>query len=197
MTAYLQKEQAILNWTDHGTQIKVKATLWAGAYPVDYATLILNVEDPITFSAGNVTKERIVHADTPAYVFEKFSLTSTAKTLDGKKAHSGNLVNTAATSLENIIAADVVKAYGIKVEAELVAIYEQVAEGEDGKVLYDSSKYVWNKTTGKLVLNQDDAAQLLNPIEAQIRIKFTHNVHGASDACTETSDIFVKFVQTK
>lgn len=197
VTAYLQKEQAILNWTDHGTQIKVKATLWAGAYPVDYATLILNVEDPITFSAGNVTKERIVHADTPAYVFEKFSLTSTAKTLDGKKAHSGNLVNTAATSLENIIAADVVKAYGIKVEAELVAIYEQVAEGEDGKVLYDSSKYVWNKTTGKLVLNQDDAAQLLNPIEAQIRIKFTHNVHGASDACTETSDIFVKFVQTK
>ena len=197
VTAYLQKQQSILKWTDHGTQIKVKATLWAGAYPIDYATLILNVEDPITFSADNITKERIVEADTPVKVYEKFSLMSTAKTLAGVQAHKGNLIKTNAASLAEILSAEVVKAYGIKIETELVTMYEQVAEGENGKVLYDSSKYTWNKNTGILTLKKDDAAQLLNPIVAQIRVKFTHNVHGASDACTETSDIFVTFQQTK
>jgi hypothetical protein len=197
VTAYLQKEQSILKWTDHGTQIKVKATLWAGAYPVDYATLILNVEDPITFSADNIVAERIVEDDTPVKVYEKFSLMSTAKTLAGVQAHKGNLIKTDAATIADILSADVVKAYGIKIETELVTMYEQVAEGENGKVLYDSSKYSWDKTTGILTLKKDDAAELLHPIVAQIRVKFTHNVHGASDACTETSDIFVTFQQTK
>lgn len=197
VTAYLQKEQSILKWTDHGTQIKVKATLWAGAYPIDYATLILNVEDPITFSAGNIVAERIVEKDTPVKVYEKFSLMSTAKTLAGVQAHKGNLIKTNAATIAEILSAEVVKAYGIKIETELVTMYEQVAEGENGKVLYDSSKYSWDKTTGILTLKKDDAAELLHPIVAQIRVKFTHNVHGASDACTETSDIFVTFQQTK
>lgn len=197
VTAYLQKEQSILKWTDHGTQIKVKATLWAGAYPVDYATLILNVEDPITFSADDIVAERIVEADTPVKVYSKFSLMSTAKTLAGVQAHKGNLIKTDAETIAGILTADVIKAYGIKIETELVTMYEQVAEGENGKVLYDASKYSWDKNTGILTLKKDDAAELLNPIVAQIRVKFTHNVHGSSDACTETSDIFVTFQQTK
>ena len=76
-------------------------------------------------------------------------------------------------------------------------MYEKVGEGENDKVLYDSSKYVWEPEKGILTLKQDDAAELLNPIVAQIRVTFTHNVHGASDACSETKDIFVTFQQTK
>ena len=165
VTAYLQKEQSILKWTDHGTQIKVKATLWAGAYPVDYATLILNVVDPITFSAGNIDAERIVEDDTPVKVYENFCLISTAKNLDGDQPHKSNQIKTSAKTIAEILSADVVKAYGIKIETELVTMYEQVAEGESGKVLYDSSKYSWDKTTGILTLKKDDAAELLHPID--------------------------------
>ena len=198
ITAYLQKEQAILTWKDKGTQVKVKATLWAGAYPVDYATLILTVEDPIKFSAKNITKERVVEGVTVAKVFEGFELYSTAKAADGTPAFAKtNLVNTAAGDLTSILPADVVDAFGIKITTEMVTMYEKVGEGENDKVLYDSSKYVWEPEKGILTLKQDDAAELLNPIVAQIRVTFTHNVHGASEACSETKDIFVTFQQTK
>lgn len=198
VTAYLTKKEAILNWTDPGTQIKVKATLWAGAYPMDEATLILNVEDPLTFTAGNIIKERIVEDDTPVYVFEKFALISTAKKHDGTLAFSGNLIETdpetAVSDIAEIIAGDVKKAFGITIKTEMVTIVEKT---ESGDVLYDSSKYSWVPETGLLTLKKDDAAQLLNPIQAHIRVTFTHNVHGASDACSVTRDFTVTFQQTK
>lgn len=198
VTAYLTKKEAILNWTDPGTQIKVKATLWAGAYPMDEATLILNVEDPLTFTAGNIIKERIVEDDTPVYVFEKFALISTAKKYDGTLAFSGNLIETdpetAVSDIAEIIAGDVKKAFGITIKTEMVTIVEKT---ESGDVLYDSSKYTWVPETGLLTLKKDDAAQLLNPIQAHIRVTFTHNVHGASDACSVTRDFTVTFQQTK
>ena len=198
VTAYLTKKEAVLNWTDPGTQIKVKATLWAGAYPMDEATLILNVEDPLTFTAGNITKERIVEDDTPVYVFEKFALISTAKRYDGTLAFSGNLIETdpeiAVSDIREIIADDVKDAFGIDIKTEMVTIVEKT---ESGDVLYDSSKYSWVPETGLLTLKKDDAAQLLNPIQAHIRVTFTHNVHGASDACSVTRDFTVTFQQTK
>ena len=197
VTAYLTKKEAILNWTDPGTKIKVKATLWAGAYPIDDAVLILNVEDPLTFTAGNITEKRKVEKDTPVYVYREFALISTAKKFDGTLAHSGNLINTKATAdditnITEIISADVRKAYGIDIKVEKVTIVEKT---EAGDVLYDSSKYSWVPEIGLLTLKKDDAAQLLNPIEAQIRVTFTHNVHGASAACSVTRDFTVTFNQ--
>lgn len=197
VTAYLTKKEAILNWTDPGTKIKVKATLWAGAYPIDEAVLILNVEDPLTFTAGNITEKRKVEKDTPVYVYREFALISTAKKFDGTLAHSGNLINTKATAdditnITEIISADVRKAYGIDIKVEKVTIVEKT---EAGDVLYDSSKYSWVPEIGLLTLKKDDAAQLLNPIEAQIRVTFTHNVHGASAACSVTRDFTVTFNQ--
>ena len=197
VTAYLTKKEAILNWTDPGTQIKVKATLWAGAYPIDEAVLILNVEDPLTFTAGNITETRKVEKDTPVYVYRKFALISTAKKFDGTLAHSGNLIDTEAediTNISEIISDKVKKAYGINIKVEKVTIVEKT---EAGDVLYDSSKYSWVPETGLLTLKKDDAAQLLNPIEAQIRVTFTHNVHGASTACSVTRDFTVTFNQPK
>ena len=197
VTAYLTKKEAILNWTDPGTQIKVKATLWAGAYPIDEAVLILNVEDPLTFTAGNITETRKVEKDTPVYVYREFALISTAKKYDGTLAHTGNLIKTDTkaediTNISEIISADVRKAYGIDIKVEKVTIVEKT---EKGDVLYDSSKYSWVPETGLLTLMKDDAAQLLNPIEAQLRVTFTHNVHGASDACSVTRDFTVTFNQ--
>ena len=197
VTAYLQKEKSILKWTDHGTQIKVKATLWAGAYPIDYATLILNVVDPLTFSAGDVVAERVVEDNTVAKVFSKFSLTSIAKDINGKTAHAGQLINVNADELSQIITDKVRTAYGIDFKTEMVAIYEKVGEGENDKVIYDESKYTWEESKGILTLKKDDAAKLLHPIVAEIRVTFTHNVHGASDACSVTRDIKVIFQQTK
>lgn len=194
ITAYLQKDQAQLTWKDKGTQIKVKATLWASVYPIDEATLILNVEDPISFSAASIDVPRIVEDDTPVNVWKNFSLSSTAKKFDGTVAHPGDLINREATSIKDIISAEVKKAYGIEVGVELVTIYEQT---EAGNVLYDGSKYDDTKleSDGILVLKRDDAAVLLNPIVAQIRVTFKHNVHGVGDKCSETTDIFVKFYQ--
>ena len=192
VTAYLQKEQAILTWMDKGTQIKVKATLWASAYAIDEAILLLNVEDPISFSAASIEAERIVEGDTPVNVWEKFSLSSSAKNYEGKIAHAGDLINRKATSIKDIISDAVKTAYGISVDADIVTMYEKT---EAGNVIYDSSKYEWNKEDGILTLLRDDAAQLLNPIEAQIRVTFKHNVHGTGTQCSETTDIFVTFVQ--
>ena len=190
--SYLTKEEAILTWTDPHTQIKVKATLMAGVYPIHEATLILNVEDPLTFTAGDITKQRIVEADTPVKVYEQFALISTAKNHEGKLAHTGNLINVAADSFENVLSDEIKKAYGLTIKLEKITIVERTANGD---VLYDDSKYEWNPTTGILTLKKDDAAQLLNPIVAQIRVTYTHNVHGKSEACSESKDIYVTFEQ--
>ena len=194
ITAYLEKDQAQLTWKDKGTQIKVKATLWASVYPIDEATLILNVEDPISFSAASIDVPRIVEDDTPVNVWKNFSLSSTAKKFDGTTAHPGDLINREAKSIKDIISTQVKDAYGINVGVEMVTIYEQT---EAGNVLYDASKYDDSKleSDGILVLKRDDAAVLLNPIVAQIRVTFEHNVHGVGDKCSETTDIFVKFYQ--
>ena len=194
ITAYLEKDQAQLTWKDKGTQIKVKATLWASVYPIDEATLILNVEDPISFSAASIDVPRIVEDDTPVNVWKNFSLSSSAKKYDGTTAHPGDLINREAESIKDIISTQVKDAYGIEVAVEMVTIYEQT---EAGNVLYDSSKYDDSKleSDGILVLKRDDAAVLLNPIVAQIRVTFKHNVHGVGEKCSETTDIFVKFYQ--
>lgn len=195
ITAYLKKTESILKWTDPGTQIEVKATLWAGAYPIDEATLILNVEDPLTFKAEDIVAERIVEADTPVKVFKNFTLTSTAKNYLGEIAHPGtNLINVNAADLSGILPADVKKAYNLTIATEMTTIYEQTA---NGTVIYDSSKYSWNKDTGILILKKDDAAQLLNPIVAEIKVTYSHNVHGKSDLCIESKTIKVTFQQTK
>lgn len=192
INAYLQKEKAMLTWKDHGTQIKVKATLDASGYVIDEAILILNVEDPISFSAGDIKKQRIVENDTPVNVWDKFSLSSSAKKNDGTLAHSGDLINREATSIKNIISDAVKTAYGISVEADIVSIVEQT---EAGPVIYDGSKYDWNKKDGILTLKKDDAAKLLNPIVAQITVTFKHNVHATGGQHSETTDIFVTFYQ--
>ena len=194
INAYLQKEKAILTWKDHGTQIKVKATLDASGYVIDEAILILNVEDPISFSAGDIKKQRIVEANTPVNVWDKFSLSSSAKKNDGTLAHSGDLINREATSIKNIISDAVKTAYGISVEADIVSIVEQT---EAGNVIYDTSKYDWNKEDGILTLKKDDAAMLINPIVAQITVTFKHNVHATGGQHSETTDIFVTFYQPK
>lgn len=195
ITAYLKKTESILTWTDPGTQIEVKATLWAGAYPIDEVILILNVEDPLTFKAEDIVAERIVEADTPVKVFQNFTLTSTAKNYLGAIAHPGeNLINVKADNLSGILPADVKKAYNLTIATEMTTIYEQTA---NGTVIYDSSKYSWNKDTGILILKKDDAAQLLNPIVAEIKVTYSHNVHGKSDLCIESKTIKVTFQQTK
>lgn len=195
ITAYLKKTESILTWTDPGTQIEVKATLWAGAYPIDEVILILNVEDPLTFKAEDIVAERIVEADTPVKVFKNFTLTSTAKNYLGAIAHPGdNLINVNADNLSGILPADVKKAYNLTIATEMTTIYEQTA---NGTVIYDSSKYSWNKDTGILILKKDDAAQLLNPIVAEIKVTYSHNVHGKSDLCIESKTIKVTFQQTK
>ena len=76
----------------------------------------------------------------------------------------------------------------------MTTIYEQTA---NGTVIYDSSKYSWDKETGILILKKDDAAQLLNPIVAEIKVTYSHNVHGKSDLCIESKTIKVTFQQTK
>ena len=99
-----------------------------------------------------------------------------------------------APSLSGILPADVKKAYNLTIATEMTTIYEQTA---NGTVIYDSSKYSWDKETGILILKKDDAAQLLNPIVAEIKVTYSHNVHGKSDLCIESKTIKVTFQQTK
>lgn len=193
ITAYLAKNNSILTWMDSGIQIKVKATLWAGAYPVDYATLELNVEDPLTFTAENITVDRLIKDDTVVKVYQNFKLTSTVE----EHANIPNLLDVTKDSLADILTADAVVAYGTTIKVQKVSVYEKLGENEADKVLYDESKYEWNETTGILTLKKDDAAVLINPIEAHIKVTFSHNVHGTSEACPVTKDIFVTFQQPK
>lgn len=194
VTAYLKKTESILTWKDKSTQIRVKATLWAGAYPIDEATLILNVKDPLTFKAPSIRKERKIETNTVAYVYEQFALYSSALKEDGKPAHEAdeNLINTAASSIKNIISETVKNTYGIDLDVKIQTIYEQT---EAGNVLYDASKYIWNEEDGILILKKDDAAMLLNPIVAEFAVTFKHNVHGASEQCSETKNMTITFYQ--
>ena len=172
VTAYLAKKNSILTWMDAGTQIKVKATLWAGAYPIDYATLILNVEDPLTFTAGNVEAKREVKKDTDVKVFKNFKLTSTVEEHKGIE----NLLNVEAESLKDILATEYLTAYNANVTVKKLTVYEKVG---DAKVIYDDTKYALNEETGIFTLRQDDAAVLINPIVAEIVVTFTHDVDDA------------------
>lgn len=194
VTAYLKKTESILTWKDKTTQIRVKATLWAGAYPIDDAILLLNVKDPLTFKAPSIKKERKIEDNTVAYVYEQFALYSSALKADGTPAHDvdENLINTGAASIKDIISANVKNIYGIELDVEMQTIYEQT---EAGNVLYDASKYVWNDEHGILTLKKDDAAMLLNPIVAEFAVTFKHNVHGASEQCSETKNMTVTFYQ--
>ena len=169
VTAYLAKKNSILTWMDAGTQIRVKATLWAGAYPIDYATLILNVEDPLTFTAGNVEAKREVKKDTDVKVFKNFKLTSTVEEHKGIE----NLFNVEAESLKDILATEYLTAYNANVTVKKLTVYEKVG---DAQVIYDDTKYVLNEETGIFTLRQDDAAVLINPIVAEIVVTFTHDV---------------------
>ena len=172
VTAYLAKKNSILTWMDAGTQIKVKATLWAGAYPIDYATLILNVDDPLTFTAGNVEAKREVKKDTDVKVFKNFKLTSTVEEHKGIE----NLLNVEAESLKDILATEYLTAYNANVTVKKLTVYEKVG---DAKVIYDDTKYALNEETGIFTLRQDDAAVLINPIVAEIVVTFTHDVDDA------------------
>ena len=195
VTAYLKKSEAVLTWKDKSTQIKVKATLWAGAYPIDEAYVILNVKDPLTFKAPSISEERKIEENTVAYVYRDFALYSTAVDAYGNPAHEDfdkNLFNTKAGSIKNILAADIKDTYGIELDVKMQTIYEQT---ELGTVLYDASKYIWNEDDGILTLKKDDAAMLLNPIVAEFAVTFKHNVHGASAQCSETKTMTVTFYQ--
>ena len=190
VTAYLAKTNSILTWKDNGTEVKVKATLWAGAYPIDYATVILKVVDPLTFVAKGATVERKIKEDTEIKVYKNFSLTS----IVDEHKNIPNLIDVNAASLENTIA-DVYKtAYGADLKIEKVTVYEKVDDTEAGQVLYDDSKYTWNPTTGIFKLMKDDANELINPIVAKFHVTFTHKVHANTDPCHVTNDIEIVIV---
>ena len=199
VTGYLAKANSILTWNDPATKVVVKATLWADAYTLDVAYLNLYVEDPLTFTAGNVKVDRKIEEDTVVPVYKEFCLTSTVE----EHASYENLLNVEAETLADIftfetpIEPDVKTAYGIDITTEKITVYEEVtlADGSKGQVLYDTDKYTWVPETGIITLKKDDAAELLNPIVAEIRVNFTHKVHGESTACKESKTIEVRFVQ--
>ena len=193
ITAYLKKQNSILHWNDRGTEVKVNATLWAGAYPIDYATLNLKVVDPLTFSIGdNITEPRKVEEDTKVQVYRNFTLTSiveehklAAGIIVCPEDEMDNLAN-----IKDILNPDFVTAYGCDIEITPVSVYEKLT---NGTAIYDESKYDWNPTTGVLTLKKDDVAELINPIEALFNVKFSHNVHPGRQAVEAT--FTVTFVQ--
>ena len=194
IAAYLQKEKSILKWADHGTQVKVKATLWAGAYPIDYATLVLNVVDPLRFIAENIEATRVPRQETVVKIFSGFDLRSSAQDNKGDLYHTQNLINVAAADLASAINPAAVEAYGVKITTTMSTIYEEIG---GAMVPYDDSKYTWDSTKGILTLHKDDAVELLNPIVAKILVTFEHNVHATSKACQESKVIEVRFVNPK
>ena len=194
IAAYLQKTKAILHWADHGTQVKVKATLWAGAYPIDYATLVLNVVDPIRFIATDVPATRVPREETVVKVYKNFDLRSIAKDKDGKYYHEQNLIDNTAANLTAAIDSKAVEAYGVKISTTMLTIYEEIGES---KVPYDDSKYTWEEANGILRLHKDDAVELLNPIVAKIQVTFEHNVHASSESCKESKVIEVRFTNAE
>ena len=199
ITAYLDKDEAILTWKENGTRVKVKATLWAGAYPVDTKVVELIVVDPLTFQAVNPEDgQRVAEKETTIYVYENFVLTSTAKNQSGKLAHPGNLIDKSKKTLQAAISEDAKTAYGVEITLKMLTVVERMPDGSE--VLYDASKYSWNETTGVLTLHADDAAELINPIVAKIRVNYKHGVHAESDNCNydpEQLTIEARFVQKK
>ena len=199
ITAYLDKDEAILTWKENGTRVKVKATLWAGAYPVDTKVVELIVVDPLTFQAVNPEDgERVAEKETTIYVYENFVLTSTAKDQNGKLAHPGNLIDKKEKTLQAAISEKAKTAYGVEITLKMLTVVERMPDGSE--VLYDASKYSWNETTGVLTLHADDAAELINPIVAKIRVNYKHGVHAESDNCNydpEQLTIEARFVQKK
>jgi hypothetical protein len=188
INAYLQKSKAVLHWSDTNTEIKVKATLWSGAYPIDYATLVLNVEDPLTFKVGNIPAEREARKATEVKVYSGFDLRSSAQTMAGVPYHTQNLILTNAETFADAIDPKAVEAYGVKISLALQRVYEDVGEG----VPYDDTKYTWNKETGILTLLADDAVKLHHNIVAKIQVTFEHEVHN-SESCKRVEYLEVRF----
>ena len=196
ITANLEKNLAVLTWTDKTTQIKVKAELYSNQYLMDEVVLILNVEDPLSFVAKNIEKARIIEDDTTVSVFETFSLKSNALDEDGKIAHDGELIQYDATSVDKLVADDVAHAYGIKFTLTDLGVYERVTlpDGNTQDVLYDDSKFNLDLNTGKFTLYKDDAAKLLNPIVARITVSYEHNVHSTSSTVCKPVTYEIMFV---
>ena len=196
VTAYLEKDQTILTWDEPSTEIVVKATLWVGDhnYPIDEATLILEVEDPLSLEVKDRTVKRLPQDDTEVVVFDEWKLFTSAMKEDGfTPYYTENMIVPTAAAVADAIDSNY-NAFGAEVKVDLLTIYEKVDDTEAGKVRFDESKYSWNSTTGRLVLLQDDAAELLHPVVAHIRVTFTHNVHATAEKCSETYDMFVTFV---
>ena len=196
VTAYLEKDQTILTWDEPSTEIVVKATLWVGDhnYPIDEATLILEVEDPLSLEVKDRTVKRLPQDDTEVVVFDEWKLSTSAMKEDGfTPYYTKNMILPTASTVADAIDPNY-NAFGAEVKVDLLTIYEKVDDTEAGKVRFDESKYSWSSTTGRLVLLQDDAATLLHPVVAHIRVTFTHNVHATAEKCSETYDMFVTFV---
>lgn len=196
VTAYLVKDETILTWEEPGTEIVVKATLWVGDhnYPIDDATLILTVDDPLSLEVNDKTVKRLPQDDTEVVVFDEWKLFTSAKKEDGfTPYYTKNMIMPKASLVSEAINGDY-NAFGAELKVDLITIYEKIDDTEAGKVRFDKSKYTWNSDTGRLTLLQDDAAELLHPVVAQIRVTFTHDVHAKAEKCSETYDMFVTFV---
>lgn len=196
VTAYLQKQEAVLDWGEYdGTVVKVKATLNAGSYAVDYATLILNVVDPLTFIPSDPEAvARQLSGDTKVKVYENFVLTSSVE----EHKNIANLLDVEAASFADILDADIKKAYDITMTLAQITVYEEIpGYAADKCPIYDGSKYHFDPATGIFILKKDDVGELINPIVAAIKVSFKHNIHSGSAGCVEEKTIFVRINPSK
>ncbi|MBQ8169432.1 MAG: hypothetical protein IJZ98_01680 [Bacteroidales bacterium] len=196
ITANLEKNLAVLTWTDKTTQIKVKAELYSNQYLMDEVVLILNVEDPLSFVAKNFEKARKIEDDTTVSVFQTFSLKSNALDEFGEIAHPGELIQYGALTVDKLVTDLVAHAYGIKFTLTDLGVYERVTlpDGNTQDVLYDDSKFNLDLNTGVFTLYKDDAAKLLNPIVARITVSYEHNVHSTSSTVCKPVTYEIMFV---
>ena len=196
ITAHLEKDLAVLTWTDKTTQIKVKAELYSNQYLMDEVVLILNVEDPLSFVAKNFEKARKIEDDTTVSVFKTFSLKSNALDEFGEIKHPGELIQYDAPSVDKLVTDEVAHAYGIKFTLTDLGVYERVTlpDGNTQDVLYDDSKFNLDLNTGVFTLYKDDAAKLLNPIVARITVSYEHNVHSTSSTVCKPVTYEIMFV---